>query len=357
MIQCWPHDGLAGYAGKPADVTEGTGRYITFAGVYSQPLNSDLINVGMYRVQLFDANTMAVHWHIHHDGARHFRQYAAQNKPMPLAIVFGGNSVLPYAATCPLPPDISELLFAGFLNDGGIEVVPCKTIPLHVPATAEIVIEGWVDPKETLWEGPFGDHTGFYSQADRYPKFTATAVTHRRDPVYPTTIVGYPPQEDYYLGKATERIFLPLLQIIAPDVVDYHLPRFGAFHNCAFVKINKEYPYQARKVMHSLWGAGQMSFTKMLIVVDQYVNIHDEQDVLFHLGANVDPSRDLEIATGPLDILDHASVHYGGGGKLGIDATRKIPGEGQIRDWPDPLKMPDNILQRINQRWHEYGLE
>jgi len=356
MIQCWPGDGRSGYAGKPPEVTEGTGRYITLAGIYTKDPGTAQRNVGMYRIQLYDDKTMAVHWHMHHDGARHFRKHAAAGSAMPLAIVLGGESVLPYAATCPLPPDVSELLFAGFLNNGGIELVPCKTIPLEVPANAEIVIEGWVDPRQTLWEGPFGDHTGFYSLADRYPKFTVTAITHREQPIYPTTIVGKPPQEDYYLGKATERIFLPLLRMIVPDVLDYHLPRFGSFHNCAFVKIRKEYPYHARRVMHGIWGAGQMSFTKLLVVVDEQVDVHDEQDVLFHACANIDPSRDLEQVTGPLDILDHASVIYGGGGKLGIDATRKLPGEGQVRQWPDPLAMSQQVNALVERRWAEYGL-
>ena len=297
-----------------------------------------------------------VHWHMHHDGARHYRKHAAAGEAMPLAIVLGGDSVLPYAATCPLPPDVSELLFAGFINGTGIELVKCQTIPLEVPANAEIVIEGWVDPQEKLWEGPFGDHTGYYSLADMYPKFTVSAITHRKEPIYPTTIVGKPPMEDYYLGKATERIFLPLLRMIVPDIIDYHLPRFGAFHHCAFIKIKKEYPYHARRVMHAIWGAGQMSFTKLIIVLDEHVDVHDEQEVLFHTCANIDPSRDLERVTGPVDILDHASVAYGGGGKLGIDATRKLPGEGQVRDWPDEMIMSDEVKQLVERRWNEYGL-
>jgi len=270
--------------------------------------------------------------------------------------VLGGESVLPYAATCPLPPDVSELLFAGFLNDGGIELVPCRTIPLEVPARAEIVIEGFVDPKETLLEGPFGDHTGFYSLADRYPAFQVTAITHRRDPIYPTTIVGKPPQEDYYLGKATERIFLPLLRVLVPDILDYSLPMFGAFHNCMFVRIRKEYPMQARKVMSSIWGAGQMMFTKLIIVVDEQVNVHDEQDVLFHVGANWDPRRDTVIVDGPLDILDHAAPFCGTGGKMGIDATRKVPGEGPVREWPTELEMTAGVKELVTRRWGEYGI-
>ncbi len=341
VMQCWPEDG---------------GRYITFAGVYSVAPDTGVKNVGMYRVQLFEPKLAAVHWHMHHDGAAHFRKYAARGEPMPLAIVFGGESVLPYAATCPLPPDVSELLFAGFLHGSGIELVKCKTIDLEVPANAEIVIEGLVDPQEKLLEGPFGDHTGFYSLADHYPAFRVTAITHRRDPIYPSTIVGQPPQEDYYLGKATERIFLPLLKMVVPDVIDYSLPMYGTFHNCAFVKIRKEYPMQARKVMSALWGAGQMMFTKLIIVVDEHVNVHDEHDVLFHVGANWDPRRDTMLIDGPLDILDHASPQYGSGAKMGIDATRKIPGEGQIREWPAEIEMSNDIKELVTKRWGEYGM-
>jgi 4-hydroxy-3-polyprenylbenzoate decarboxylase len=227
---------------------------------------------------------------------------------------------------------------------------------MEVPASAEIVIEGWVDPEETLIEGPFGDHTGFYSLADRYPAFHVSAITHRREPVFPATIVGAPPQEDYYLGKATERIFLPLLRMLIPDVLDYSLPMFGAFHNAVFVKIRKEYPMQARKVISSIWGAGQMMFSKMIVVVDDHVNVHDEQDVLFHMGANVDWRRDTVIVDGPCDILDHATPCYGTGAKIGIDATRKIAGEGVVREWPEPLRMSDEIVERVRRRWTEYGL-
>ncbi|MCH7592758.1 MAG: UbiD family decarboxylase [Planctomycetes bacterium] len=360
IIQCWPHDGEPGYGGKPSETKHdgpvGTGRYITFAGIYTKDPDSGVRNVGMYRVQVYDKQLAAMHWHMHHDGARHFRKYKAKGERMPLAIVLGGEPVLPYAASCPLPPDMSELLFAGFLNGGGIELIHCQTIPLEVPANAEIVIEGWIETDEMLWEGPFGDHTGFYSLADRYPAFHVTAITHRKDPIFPAIIVGAPPQEDYYLGKATERIFLPLLQILIPDVIDYDLPMFGAFHNCVFVKIRKEYPMQARKVMSSIWGAGQMMFTKMIVVVDDDVNVHDEQDVLFHMGANVDWRRDTVIVDGPCDILDHATPYYGTGAKIGIDATRKIQGEGVVRDWPDKLEMTAEIRRRVEQRWAEYGL-
>ena len=367
ILQCWPRDGelspslianriLPDGAAVPEDWPRGTGRFITLAGVYSKHPETQERNVGMYRVQVFDEKRCAMHWHMHHDGARHHRAYAARNEPMPVAIVLGGESVLPYAATCPLPPDVSELLLAGFLNGSGIELIECKTVPVEVPANAEIVIEGWVDPTETLVEGPFGDHTGFYSLADRYPQMRVSAITHRTNPIYPATIVGKPPMEDYFLGKATERIFLPLLRMIVPDIVDYHLPRFGAFHNCAFVKIRKAYPYQARRVMHAIWGAGQMSFTKFIIVVDADVNVHDEQAVLFQMGANVDPRRDTVIVDGPLDILDHAAPAEGAGSKMGIDATRKMPGEGTVRRWPPEQTMTPEILDRITQRWRTYGL-
>jgi 4-hydroxy-3-polyprenylbenzoate decarboxylase len=297
-----------------------------------------------------------MHWHMHHDGARHFRLYQKRGEKMPIALVLGGESVLPYAATAPLPPGVEELLFAGFLNGRGIELVKCRTHDLEVPANAEIIIEGVVDPTETLLEGPFGDHTGFYSLADRYPALHVTAITMRKDPIYPTTIVGKPPMEDYFLGKATERIFLPLLRMLVPDIVDYSLPISGVFHNCAYIKIKKEYPYQARRVMHAIWGAGQMAFTKFIVVVDEHVNVHDEQDVLFHLFANCDPARDTEIVRGPVDILDHASPDLGAGSKIGFDATVKLPAEGKVRTFPHELTMDQATKDLVTRRWKEYGL-
>jgi len=367
ILQCWPDDGDLASEPPPVGPTaapvveatgaEGrTGRYITLAGCYTKDPDTGVVNIGMYRIQVFGARLAAAHWHVHHDGARIYRKWADRGEAMPMAVVLGGEPVLTYAATCPMPPDVSELLMAGFLNGGGIPVVPARTVPLEVPAHAEIVIEGLVDPKARFIEGPFGDHTGFYSLSGPYPVFRVTAITHRRRPLYPTTIVGKPPMEDYYLGKATERIFLPFVQMLAPDVIDYHLPMFGAFHNAAFVKIRKRYPYQARRVIHSLWGAGQLSLTKFIIVVDEEVDVHNEQEVLFALGANVDPRRDTVIADGPLDILDHAAPHEGAGSKMGIDATRKIPGEGTIRRWPSPLSMRPDILKRVEQRWRELGI-
>ncbi|MEM6391852.1 MAG: UbiD family decarboxylase domain-containing protein [Planctomycetota bacterium] len=395
VIKCWPKDGdpsAVGYGWSPeqSGTAAGRGRYITLAGIYTihpddagkpdgEPRPSR--NIGMYRAQLIDEKRTAMHWHMHHDGARHWRAWQKVGKPMPVAIVLGGESVLPYAATAPLPPGISELIFAGFLNGGSIKLVKCKTIDMHVPANAELVIEGTVsteagtigfDPRakhgeptpnlgpDAVFEGPFGDHTGFYSLPDRYPIFTASAVTHCDNPIYPTTVVGLPPQEDYYLGKATERIFLPLLKTIVHDIIDYDLPMFGAFHNCAFIQIRKEYPLQARRVMHAIWGAGQMAWTKVIVVVDEDVDVHDHEAVMFHVCANCDPGRDLEIVNGPLDILDHAAPRLGAGTKIGIDATRKIAGEEvnglPVRDWPPILKMDELIKQQVDDRWSEYGL-
>ncbi len=367
LIKCWPLDGdpaavSAGMTAGQAGTAAGHGRYITFAGVHTIHADDDgeakpsSHNIGMYRLQLVDRNTLVMHWHVHHDGAAHWRSWKRKKKPMPVAICLGGEGVLPYAATAPLPPGMSELLLAGFVNRRGIPMVNAKTVPLRVPANSEIVIEGFVDtdcgpigydardgeplgPGAAL-EGPFGDHTGYYSLPDRYPLVRVSAVTHQRGAIYPTTIVGPPPQEDYYLGKATERVFLPLLRTIVHDIVDYHLPLFGCFHNCAFVKIRKEYAFQARRVMHSVWGAGQMAWTKFVIVVDEDVNVHDEEAVWRAVFSNCDFAGDLEGVRGPLDILDHAAPWLGAGSKLGIDATRKIAGEPRSGPRSPPSSKP-----------------
>jgi 4-hydroxy-3-polyprenylbenzoate decarboxylase len=357
LIRCWPLDGDPAAVGWPAGVNNPVpgvrsdpewlarhrGRYITLGGVHTIHADDAGVenprsrNIGMYRVQLLGPRTMAMHWHVHHDGARHWRSWKARGEPMPVAIALGGQSVLPYAATAPMPPGISELLLAGFLNRGPIPLVRARTVPLDVPADSEIVIEGFVSheageidmsPGDALGpgavvEGPFGDHTGFYSLPDRYPILTVTAITHRRDPIYPTTIVGLPPQEDYFMGKATERLFLPLLRTIIPDILDYDLPLFGVFHSCAFVKIRKEYALQARRVMHAIWGAGQMAWTKAIVVVDEDVDVHDMPSVLRAVGEHCVPARDTELVRGPLDILDHATPFLGAGSKMGLDATRK----------------------------------
>ncbi len=367
IIRCWPADGDPAAVGFPGGLNEGVagvesgpaweeqfrGRYITLAGIHTihasdagNPRPSSH-NIGMYRVQLLGRRTMAMHWHMHHDGARHWRSWKARGEPMPVAIALGGESVLPYAATAPLPPGISELLMAGFLRSfsggGGIEMVMGRTVPVWVPASAEIVIEGYVSHEAAgvgwepgsgeaigpgaVLEGPFGDHTGFYSMPDRYPVLTVTGITHRKDPIYPTTVVGLPPQEDYFIGKATERVFLPLLNTIVPDIEDYDLPMFGAFHNSAMVKVEKSYPLQGRRVMHSVWGAGQMAWTKTVFVVDDDVDVHDTTAVLKAAAEWCRPGRDIETVNGPLDILDHAAPRLGAGMKIGFDCTRKFAGE------------------------------
>ena len=361
IIQCWPLDGNleSGLMNDPSAIAQatirGTGRYITLGGIYTKNPETGERNIGMYRVQLFGPRLAAMHWHMHHDGARHFRLWQRRGEKMPVAIALGGESVLPYAATAPLPPGMDEALFAGFLNGKAIALVKCKTIDMEVPANAEIVIEGYVDPHEQLMEGPFGDHTGFYSLAHWFPAMHITAITHRKDAIYPATIVGKPPMEDYYLGKATERIFLPLLKMLIPDIIDYCLPISGVFHNCAYVKIKKEYPFQARRVMHAIWGAGQMALTKFIIVVDEHVDVQDEQAVLFHLFSNCDPARDMEVAYGPTDILDHATPDFGAGSKIGFDATAKLPAEGKVRVWPSELAMDAATGDLVTRRWKEYG--
>lgn len=356
ILKCWPLDGDPSSVGYPIDAEQsgtagGSGRYITLAGMHTvhaddaEAAKPASHNIGMYRSQLLDETHLAMHWHIHHDGASHWRSWKKIGKRMPIAICLGGESILPYAATAPLPPGISELLMAGYLNGRGIPLVRAKTVPIRVPANSEIVIEGWVstecgpigwDPRTSeeplgpgaVFEGPFGDHTGFYSLPDRYPIVEVTAVTHRREAVYPTTIVGPPPMEDYYLGKATERIFLPLLKTIVHDIDDYHLPMFGCFHNCAAIRIKKAYGLQGRRVMHSIWGAGQMAWTKAIIVVDEQTNVHDEKGLFRTMMEQCDFRRDIEFVNGPLDILDQAAPQLGAGTKIGFDATTKIEGDG-----------------------------
>ena len=354
ILKCWPLDGDPQGVGidmtpDAAGTAQGEGRFITFAGIHTihaddrNAKRPSSHNVGMYRSQLLDETHLAMHWHMHHDGASHWRSWKRLGQPMPIALCFGGESVMPYAATAPLPPGISELLMAGYLNGRGIPMVPAKTVPLRVPANSEIVIEGYVstacgeidwDPSSgeplgpgAVFEGPFGDHTGYYSMPDRYPIVDVTAITHRKNAVFSATVVGPPPQEDYYIGKATERVFLPLLQVLVPDITDYHLPLFGCFHNCAVIGMKKAYPLQARRLMQSIWGAGQMAWTKMIIVVDDCVDVHSLDAVLQAIAEHADMDRDLEKVLGPLDILDHAAARLAAGGKVGIDATAKWPGE------------------------------
>ncbi|RJP14341.1 MAG: menaquinone biosynthesis decarboxylase [Candidatus Abyssobacteria bacterium SURF_5] len=340
VIKCWPQDG---------------GKFITLPMVFTKSLSDGTRNCGMYRLHVYDERTTGMHWHIHHDGARHFREYCAAGKRMPVAVALGGDPAATYAATAPMPAGVDEMLLAGFLRKKPVEMVSCKTIDMEVPAEAEIVLEGYVDPHEERIEGPFGDHTGYYSLADVYPVFHVECLTHRRNPVYPATIVGKPPMEDCYMGKATERIFLPLVRTQIPELVDMNLPLFGVFHNWMFVSIDKQYPFQAKKVMHSIWGLGQMMFTKIIVVVDRDVNVQNVDEMLWRVGNNVDPRRDITIVDGPLDVLDHASPLARAGSKIGIDATKKGPGEGHMREWPDEIRMSEDIIRLVERRWSEYG--
>jgi len=341
-LKCWPQDG---------------GRYLTLTNVFTRDPKG-LPNCGMYRVQIFDRNTAGMHWHMHHDGARHFREWEKKGERMPVAVAIGGDPAVVYSATAPMPPGIDEMFLAGFLRKKPVEMVPCVSQPdLHVPAQSEIVVEGYLQPGERRREGPFGDHTGFYSLADDYPVFHVTAITHRKNPIYQTIVVGTPPMEDTYLGKATERIFLPFLKLTLPEIVDYNLPEFGVFHNCAFFSIKKSYPQHARKLMHAIWGLGQIMFTKMIVVVDEHVNVQNQDEVLFHVGANCDFSRDIEVVKGPTDILDHASQNYGWTGKLGIDATKKWPEEGFTREWPDYIVMDNSVKAKVAEQIKKLGLK
>jgi len=345
ILTCWPGDG---------------GPFITLGQVITTDPDGANRNVGMYRMQVFGPRRLGMHWHRDHDGARNFRAWSERGPAapgMPVAVALGGDPVLTYAATAPLPYGMDELLLAGILRGEPVRLVRGVTVPLDVPADAEIVIEGTVDANETALEGPFGDHTGYYTPADRYPVMRVTAITHRADAIYPTTVVGRFPKEDCYLAKATERLFLPVIRMVVPEVVDLALPLFGVFHNWAFVSIRKTHPWQARKVMHALWGLGQMACTKFLVVVDETVNVQDAEEVLWRVGAEADPRRDLVVTTGPADVLDHAAPALGPPGKLGIDATRKLPEEAGPRPWPDPITPDPEVTDRVTRRWREYGFD
>jgi len=341
-LTCWPGDG---------------GPFITLPTVVSRDPESGRRNVGLYRMQVYDAATTAMHWHIHKGGARHFQRQKEQKGRMELAACLGGDPALIYAATAPLPEQVDEFLFAGFIRKKGLELVKAVTVDVEVPANADIVIEGYIDPSEPLRrEGPFGDHTGFYSLADDYPVFHVTCITHKKNPIYLTTIVGRPPMEDAFLGKATERIFLPLLRLTFPEIVDINLPIHGVFHNLAIVSIKKSYPAHARKIMHGLWGLGQMMFTKIIVVVDHGVNVQDLSEVTWIVGNHIDPKRDVVFVEGPVDVLDHAAPLMGYGSKMGIDATAKWKSEGFEREWPEPIVMDEKTKKHIDSIWEKLGL-
>ncbi|HPQ54379.1 MAG TPA: menaquinone biosynthesis decarboxylase [Spirochaetota bacterium] len=341
ILTCWPHDG---------------GPFITLPIVVTKDPETGIPNAGMYRMHKYDRTTTGMHWQYNKDGARHYRKHKALGTRMEVAVAIGGIPSVTYAATAPLPPDIDEFLFAGFLEQKPIELVKGKTVDLYVPAESDFVIEGYVDPGDEKIEGPFGDHTGFYSPADVYPVFHVTCITCRKNAVYPATIVGKPPMEDCYMAKATERIFLPFMKMVVPEIADVDLPMEGVFHNCALVSINKEYPGQAKKVINALWGLGQMASTKYIAVFDSDIDLRDYSTVVWKLLNNVDPKRDILISEGPLDALDHSAPYQDFGGKMGIDATRKTREEGMGRPWPEEIKMSDEIKNLVDSRWKDYGI-
>ena len=342
IITCWPEDG---------------GPYVTLPMVISRDPKRGIRNVGMYRVQYDSPNTLKMHWQRHKVGAAHWREMAARGERMPVCIAVGADPASIYSASAPLPPTVDEFIFAGFLRKEPVSLVRAVTCDLEVPAEADFVFEGYIDPSEDLVvEGPFGDHTGFYSEADYYPRVHVTAVTMRRDAVYSTTIVGVPPMEDYYLGHATERIFLPLLKLTIPEIVDYHMPAEGIFHNLVFVSIDKQYPGQAYKVMNAMWGQGLMSLAKVLVIVDKDVDVRNPFEAWWVALNNIDPERDTRFTMGPMDVLDHSSRAFTYGSKMGIDATRKFPEEGFTRNWPTRIAMDDATKARVDAMWSELGL-
>jgi 4-hydroxy-3-polyprenylbenzoate decarboxylase len=342
ILKTWPGDG---------------GRFITLPMVFTKDPETGGRNCGMYRMHVYDSRTTGMHWHMHKDGAKHYRKAERLGRRLEVAVAIGSDPAVMYSSTAPLPEDIDEMLLAGFLRRSPVELVKCETVDLEVPANAEIVLEGYCEPAERRIEGPFGDHTGYYSLQDEYPVFHITCITHRRDAIYPATIVGRPPMEDCYIGKATERIFLPLIRKQLPEIVDMNLPLEGVFHNIAIVSIDKRFPGHARKVMYALWGMGQMSFTKAIVIVDSWVDVQNLSEVVWRMGNNVDPKRDIVIVEGPLDVLEHASDIPAYGGKIGIDATKKIPSEGFHRSWPDDISMSEEIKRLVTERWKEYGFE
>ena len=342
ILKCWPLDG---------------GRYITLPLVITRDPETGVQNYGTYRLQVYDRNTTGMHWQTHKVGTRHYRlNQERQEERMEVAVALGGDPASIWTGSAPLPPDMDEMTVAGFLREEGVELVKGKTVDVMVPAHAEIVLEGYVVPGEERQEGPFGDHTGYYSMEDPYPVFHVESVTHRQHPIYPTTVVGRPPMEDYWMGKVTERVFLPTLQMILPEIVDINMPAEGVFHNLVIVSIKKEYPGQAHKVMHGLWGLGLMSLAKTIIVVDHFVNVQDISEVAWRVTNNLDPGQDFVFTKGPVDDLDVASPTPKFGSKVGIDATQKGPLEGRQREWPPDITMSPEIKELVDRKWGQYGI-
>jgi 4-hydroxy-3-polyprenylbenzoate decarboxylase len=332
VLQCWPKDG---------------GRFVTLPVVFTKDIEGRTRNAGMYRMQVFDKRTTGMHWHVHKDGRHNFNAYKKQGKRMPVAVAVGTDPAVTYAATAPMPRGMDEMILAGFIRGSPVDMVKCKTIDMEVPAESEFILEGYVDPEEKRVEGPFGDHTGYYSLQGEYPVFHLTAVTHRKSAVYSATVVGRPPMEDCYMAEATERIFLPPLRMVLPEIIDYWMPWEGVFHNIVVVAIHKEYPMQARKVMNALWGNNQMSFAKMIVVVDDPTMLKNHSQLLAKIQENLDLTQDLVMTEGVLDVLDHSAPHPLFGGKLGIDATERLEGEPTRRLCDDNELNEEDILGAI----------
>jgi len=370
VLQCWPQDG---------------GRFITLPCVITRDPKTGKRNVGMYRMQVYDARTAGMHWQRQKVAAEHYRDAmraassggasaavdvmarsgggaveAAGERPrgkLEVAVAIGTEPALTFAAVIPAPPDVEEFMIAGFLRQKPVELVKCETVDLEVPATAEIILEGYVNLDELRSEGPFGDHTGFYSLEDLYPVFHVTCVTHREKPIYATTIVGKPPMEDAWMGKAIERIFLPLMRVTLPEIVDVNLPVEAVFHNLMIVSIRKSYPGHARKVMNGIWAMGQAMFTKCVVVVDEDCDVQDVREVVLRVANNIDPERDIQFTLGPVDSLDHSARLPNFGSKMGIDATRKWPTEGFTRPWPNQIRMDEATKRRVDAMWKQLGID
>ena len=344
IVHCWPQDG---------------GRYITWPMVITKNPETGKRNVGCYRMQVFDERTTGMHWQTQKHGAEHFRSARAKNREgkLEVAVAIGADPATCLAGILPVPPDMDEFLFSGFLRRDPVELVTCKTVDLEVPANAEIVLEGYVELGELRTEGPFGDHTGFYSLEGEFPVFHLTCITHRKDPIYLTTIVGPPPQEDYFIGHAIERVFLPVMKMQYPETVDVAMPAEGIFQNLMIVAIKKSYPGHARKIMNAIWSLGQAMFTKVVVVVDHDVNVQDSREVVWKALCAIDPERDIQFVLGPVDTLDHAARRQDFGSKMGIDATRKWVEEGYTGRWPDEIKMDSDTKRRVDEIWRHLKID
>jgi len=337
ILKNWPLDG---------------GKFITLPLVITQDPKKSSQNYGIYRIQVYDKNTTGLHWQTHKGAADHYRN---TTEKLDVSIAIGSDPATIWSGSAPLPPDVDEMLLAGFVRNSPVKLVKCISNNLKVPANSEIVIEGYVLKNESKIEGPFGDHTGYYSEAADYPVLHVTTITHRNNPIYPSALVGKPPKEDYWMGKVTERVFLPLIKLTLPEVHDINMPAEGIFHNMLIVSIDKRYPGQAYKVMNGLWGMGLLSLTKTIVVVDKFVDVHNISELAWRVLCNINYDTDILISKGPLDDLDHSNPSAKFGAKLGIDATRKIDGEGYTSDWPEDVEMTEDIKQLVDSRWKEYG--